>query len=73
MYTKRKERYNSDKLNPIYDFISLPYLVYLLLGYWVVLLKSQRAIEREVDKNLWKKKTRLSSNTSHSNFGLSGS
>ena len=26
------------------------------IGYWVVLLKSQRAIEREVDKNLWKKK-----------------
>ena len=23
---KGKERYNSDKLNPIYDFISLPYL-----------------------------------------------
>ena len=38
--------------------ISFPSLtcLYLLLGYWVVLLKSQRAIEREVDKNLWKKK-----------------
>ena len=41
--------------------ISFPSLtcLYLLLGYWVVLLKSQRAIEREVDKNLWKKKNSI--------------